>query len=290
LPVEIFRIIPVCERMIVLAGDMDLEKKEIYVEKMFNAIACRYDLMNLIMTAGQWKYWQHRLLSLLDFKNVKDVLDVCCGTAELSLAIAGRGGPDVRIAGLDFSEEMLAVGRKKIAASRYASQIELYKGNALALSFADNSFDLAVIGFALRNVAGISRVLAEMTRVVRPGGLVISLELSRVENPFIRLPFSFYFYRVVPLLGALVGREKMKGEKIRPYTYLPDSLRRFPEKEALAGIFRDVGLEEVRYYGLSGGIVAVHLGQKPSRRAAVKSVQLLQGEALSLSERLAEYR
>jgi demethylmenaquinone methyltransferase/2-methoxy-6-polyprenyl-1,4-benzoquinol methylase len=253
------------ERMIILAGDVDPDKKEVYVEKLFNAIARRYDLMNMIMTAGQWKYWQRRLLGLLDFKNIKDVLDVCCGTAELSLAIAGWTSLDVRIAGLDFSEEMLAVGRKKVAASKYASRIKLYKGNALALPFADNSFDLAVMGFALRNVAGIARALAEMTRVVRPGGLVVSMELSRVENSVIWMPFSFYFYRVVPLLGALVGREKMKGEKIKPYTYLPDSLRKFPGKEALAGIFREAGLEEVRYYSLSWGIVAVHTGRKPSR-------------------------
>lgn len=248
----------------------DAPDKEVYVEKLFNAIARRYDLMNMIMTAGQWKYWQRRLLGLLNFENIKDVLDVCCGTAELSLAIAGGAGPDVRIAGLDFSGEMLAVGRKKVAESKYASRIKLYKGNALALPFADNSFDLVVMGFALRNVAGIARALVEMTRVARPGGLVVSMELSKAENLVIWLPFSFYFYRVVPLLGILIGREKIKGEKIRPYTYLPDSLRKFPGKETLAGIFQEVELEEVSYYSLSWGIVAVHMGRKPRDQVSKK--------------------
>jgi demethylmenaquinone methyltransferase/2-methoxy-6-polyprenyl-1,4-benzoquinol methylase len=248
--------------MVSLASIPDRDK-EVYVEKLFNAIARRYDLMNLLMTAGQWKYWQHRLLRLLDFNNMKEILDVCCGTAELSLAIAGKGGADIHVTGLDFSEEMLAIGRKKVDGSNYAAQIKLVKGNAMALPFTDAAFDLAVIGFALRNVAGIAQTLAEMTRVVRPGGWVVSLELSKTANPFIRIPFSFYFYHIVPLLGVMIGRQHMRGEKLKPYTYLPHSLRSFPEKEPLAAIFREVGLVNVRYQSLSLGIVAIHLGQRP---------------------------
>ncbi|MGE5577650.1 MAG: bifunctional demethylmenaquinone methyltransferase/2-methoxy-6-polyprenyl-1,4-benzoquinol methylase UbiE [Syntrophothermus sp.] len=237
--------------------------KEEYVHTLFNSIAGRYDLMNLLMTGGLVKLWHRVVMREAGVRTGTTGLDVCCGTGELALAMAARSGDKGKITGIDFSEEMLAVAAAKIQRRGLAGRIELVQGNALQMPFADNSFDCATVGFALRNVTDIPKAVAEMVRVVKPGGNVVCLDLARPANRFFQIPYRFYFYRVVPLLGRLNERRKMPDGKPRPYTYLPNSLHTFPDQDRLAEIFREAGLCDVHYHGLAGTVVAVHTGTKP---------------------------
>jgi demethylmenaquinone methyltransferase/2-methoxy-6-polyprenyl-1,4-benzoquinol methylase len=246
------------------------------VRRLFSAIAGRYDTFNLIMTAGTLRCWQRAFLEAGNFAAGERVLDVCCGTAELTIRIASRVAPDGRVVGLDFTEEMLAIGRRKVAVAPHGALIELAMGDAMDLPFPDGTFDAATIGFALRNVADIPRVLAEMTRVVRPGGRVISLELSKPENPLIGAPYYFYFHRLVPLLdrigplldrGGPPPRDRLapppRNREAAAYTYLPNSLRDFPDRRNLARLFAEAGLVTVKTRPLTGGIVCLHWGVRP---------------------------
>lgn len=240
----------------------ELEDKETYVRNVFDRIAARYDWMNLVMTGGMLKLWHRVFCRYTGLRSGGRSLDVACGTGDLSLLTAGQVAPTGQVTGIDFSEAMLGVGRARVAASPLAGLIDLRWGNALDLAFPDNTFDCATIGFALRNVRDIQRCIGEMARVVRPGGRVVSLEISKPPNPLIRYPFYLYFYNVVPLIDRLVmGRDP--GEKVRPYTYLPHSLTHFPTQRGLRDIFRDAGLVDCGYKGLSGGAVTIHYGTKP---------------------------
>lgn len=234
-----------------------------YVKRMFNTIAGHYDALNMVMSAGTLRYWQRCFQEVTGLKPGGHALDVACGTAELSLKMAPQVRPGGKVTGIDFSEEMMAVGRKKVAASPYGSMIHLQFGDAMDIGFPDDTFDAASIGFALRNVADIPKVLSEMTRVVKPGGHVVSLELSKPENPFIRVPYYFYFFRLVPLIDRVAGLRKDEQRDLHPYAYLPASLRPFPDRRRLAQMFKDAGLVDVKTRPLTGGLVCLHWGVKP---------------------------
>ncbi len=239
--------------------------KEVYVRSLFEAIARHYDLMNMIMSGGMLRLWQRAFAARTGLEAGGSALDVCAGTAELSLVMARRVGPAGRVVGIDFSPEMLEVGRAKVrAAARTtpAAPIELIEGDALALPFPDSTFDCAASGFALRNVKDIQQAISEMVRVVRPGGRVVSLELSKPSNPLIRHPYYLYFYHIVPLLGWLI--DPRTERRLRAYGWLPKSLIPFPTQDGLAEVFRRAGLVDVGYRGLTGGIVSVHHGTKPT--------------------------
>lgn len=230
--------------------------KEKYVHSVFAAIARRYDLMNTLLSFNRDKYWRRFAVAGTGLAPGGRALDVCCGTGLLSLELARAAGPDGRVTGLDFCREMLDVAAANIAASPYGRSVELVEGNAMALPFPDDSFDCATIGFALRNVPDIAAVLAEMRRVVRPGGTVVSLELAKPGAPVFKQLYYLYFEQILPLLGkAGVGVDG-------PYRWLPESLRRFPHQAEVRDIFRAVGLKEAVYHELTGGIVAVHIGRK----------------------------
>ncbi len=170
--------------------------------------------------------------------------------------MAEKVGPNGRIIGLDFSENMLQQAKENIKKTSYKQTITLMQGNALYLPFADNSFDCATIGFGLRNVANIKRALSEMVRVIKPGGTVLSVELSKPSAPIIKQLYYLYFEHLLPLLGNL------GFNKNQPYYNLPASLRTLPEHSVIQDLFIQVGLEQVNYYQLTGGIAAVHLGIK----------------------------
>lgn len=187
-------------------------------------------------------------------------IDICCGTCDWTLSLAEASG-NGRIVGLDFSRNMLDVGREKIVKSGREGQIELVCGNAMSLPFADQSFDFATIGFGLRNVPDLRQVLREMKRVVKPGGKVVCLELSKpVSQPF-KSVYYFYFQRILPMLGKWVAG------RYEQYKWLPESLRSFPDHRELADIFRQVGLVRVRAWPLTGGVAALHIGEKGNEHA-----------------------
>ncbi|MCL6581068.1 MAG: class I SAM-dependent methyltransferase [Firmicutes bacterium] len=240
------------------------DAKERFVRRLFAAIAPTYDIMNVVMSAGCICLWHRAFRRHTGLGAGDRALDVCTGTGELARIMARQVGPGGQVVGLDLTPEMLEIARRKLAAAGLDRVVTLVEGNALRLPFPDASFKAASIGFALRNVADIGRVIGEMARVVEPGGRVLSLELSRPPSRLVRAPYFFYFYRVVPLLGRLVDRSAGQVGPMRPYTYLPASLVKFPDQETVARIFREAGLVNVRYYGLTGGIVTLHVGERPA--------------------------
>jgi demethylmenaquinone methyltransferase / 2-methoxy-6-polyprenyl-1,4-benzoquinol methylase len=215
------------------------------VRRMFDRIAPVYDVMNRVMTVGLDRRWR-RLTAEAVARPGASVLDACCGTGDLALASAGLGA---RVTGLDFSERMLERARRK------GPDIEWVRGDALALPFADASFDGATVGFGVRNLEDLEGGLRELRRVLRPGGRVGVLEITRpggILRPFYRV----WFDGIVPVLGKVLPG----GEA---YTYLPASVRRFPGPEDLAGLLRGAGFAGVTYRLFAGGIVALHTAEVP---------------------------
>ena len=213
------------------------------VRRMFDRIAPVYDAMNRTMTAGLDRRWR-RLTAEAVVRSGDDVLDACCGTGDLAIASARAGG---QVTGLDFSPAMLVRARCK------APELEWVEGDLLALPFPASSFDAATVGFGVRNVEDLDRALAELRRVLRPGGRLGILEITRprgVLAPFYRV----WFDGVVPLLGKLLPGGTA-------YTYLPASVRRFPGPAELAMIIQAAGFGEVRVRLLAGGIVALHTAE-----------------------------
>jgi demethylmenaquinone methyltransferase/2-methoxy-6-polyprenyl-1,4-benzoquinol methylase len=212
------------------------------VRRMFDRIAPVYDPMNRLMTAGLDRRWRRETAAAVVQQGDR-VLDVCCGTGDLALADSEAGG---RVTGLDFSAPMLERARGK------SSEIEWIEGDALALPFADGSFDAVTIGFGLRNLPNVERGLAELRRVLRPGGRLAILEITRPSGPL--APFyRFWFDGVIPLAGKLLPGGSA-------YSYLPASVRRFPAPEGLSRLLDEAGFSEISWRLFAGGIVALHTG------------------------------
>ena len=215
------------------------------VRRMFDRVAPVYDGMNRAMTAGLDRRWRRLAVRAVVWPGDR-VLDVCCGTGDLAVEAERRGG---RVVGVDFSERMLERARRK------SGTIEWVQGDALSLGFADDEFDVVTVGFGVRNFADLERGLGELARVLRPGGRLAVLEITRpsgVLRPFFRLWFDV----VVPIAGSVLPGGKA-------YTYLPASVRRFPGADDLSGLLERAGFENVSYRLLGGGIVALHTGVRP---------------------------
>lgn len=230
------------------------KNKEEYIHHIFSSIAHRYDLLNTIISLNQDKRWRRFAVRQTGLQPGGNGLDVCCGTGMFTIELAKIAGKNGMIVGLDFCEKMLARARQNIAKTPFAGVIELVCGNAVELPFADDTFECATIGFALRNVPDIKRTISEMARVVRPGGKVVSLELSRPTAPVFKQLYSLYFNHLVPVIGRL-------GSQVSgPYGYLPESLKKFPGVEEIKKIFESAGLADVSYFRLTGGVVSIHVG------------------------------
>jgi ubiquinone/menaquinone biosynthesis methyltransferase len=229
----------------------DTMGREQLVRSMFDRIAGRYDLMNSVMSAGLHHRWRGRAVELALVGPGARALDVCCGTGDLALALKQAVGPAGEVVGLDFSDEMLEHARAKTIDR--GLEIDYISGNALELPFEDGRFDAATVGFGIRNVIDLPRALAEMRRVVRPGGRVVVLEITTPERPPLNWFYALWFDRVVPVIGTLAGEHDA-------YSYLPESVKRFPPAAGLAKRMYDGGLRDVRYLVLAGGIVAIHAG------------------------------
>jgi demethylmenaquinone methyltransferase/2-methoxy-6-polyprenyl-1,4-benzoquinol methylase len=221
--------------------------EEAQVRAMFDRIARVYDRMNSVMTAGLHHRWRQRAADLAALRPGDRALDVATGTGDLAIELARRVAPDGEVIGSDFSTGMLDLARAK------APSLHWEWGNALDLPYGDEAFAAATVGFGARNFSDLDRGLAEMARVVRPGGRVVILEITtpRRLRPF----YEVWFDRVVPRLGRLLGRDAAA------YSYLPASVRRFPEPPALAARMAAAGLTDVRWRPLAGGIVALHHGR-----------------------------
>ena len=223
--------------------------EEPQVRAMFDRIARVYDRMNSVMTAGLHHHWRRRAADLAAVGPGDRALDVATGTGDLAVELAGRVGPSGEVVGVDFSEQMLAEARRK-------APLRFEWANALDLPYADGSFDAATVGFGARNFSDLDRGLAEMARVVRPGGKVVVLEITTPRKPPLSTFYGAWFDTVVPAIGRIAGDPDA-------YTYLPNSVKRFPGPEELAGRLVAAGLGQVRYVLTAGGIIALHVGTRP---------------------------
>ncbi len=224
------------------------------VRQMFADIAPSYDRLNHLLSINIDKLWRRFTVNQL-----KDVLarpeaialDLCCGTGDLTIELHKHS----RVIGCDFCHPMLVIGNEKLAAKQLG-RAALAEGDALRLPFADASFDAVTIAFGLRNLEHVEGGLAEIFRVLKPGGRAGILEFSRPVIPIFRQAFEFYFHHILPRIGSLISGSDSA------YTYLPASVRAFPDQRQLAELMRGIGYQNVRYHNLSGGIAALHLGER----------------------------
>lgn len=234
------------------------DQKEHYVREMFNGIAGKYDVMNKLMTFGLDQSWRRYAVQRACIRPGMHVFDACCGTADLTLEIAKSVGTTGQVTGLDFSEQMLEVGRQKVENSAYRSLVHLVQGNVMELPFEANSFDAITVGWGLRNVPDMDKTLQEMFRVLKPGGWAVSLDMAKPSAPVFKQVYWLYFDWLVPLLGKITAGRKSA------YQYLNDSARAFDSQEQLTQRFGRNGFVNTRFHNLMGGVVAVVEGQKPT--------------------------
>ena len=232
--------------------------KQQYIADLFTRIAGRYDLMNDLMTAGLHRRWKRQTARLTARGLKGKALDIATGTGDLALALSRCAGIDHTV-GVDLLPEMVVLGRDKAKANGRAADTTLLLGDALNLPFPDGAFACATAGFSLRNMPDLARALAEMVRVVRPGGRVSTLELSPMPAGRASWLIRWYFHRLVPLMGQMVAGNRSA------YTYLPDSVDVFLQADRLAELFMETGLVDVSYRRLGFGAVSLHWGHRPPR-------------------------
>jgi demethylmenaquinone methyltransferase/2-methoxy-6-polyprenyl-1,4-benzoquinol methylase len=226
---------------------------------MFDRIAAGYDRMNAVMTAGLHHHWRRRAADLAAVEPGARALDVATGTGDLAFELARRVAPGGTVVGADFSDRMLELARAKGAGTLAPAGVEVRfeQANALALPYRDDEFDAATVGFGARNFSDLDRGLNEMTRVVRPGGRVVVLEITTPTRPPLSTFLELWFDHVVPALGRLAADADA-------YSYLPNSVRRFPPPAELAARMWDSGLRSIRYVLTAGGIISLHVGEVPA--------------------------
>jgi demethylmenaquinone methyltransferase/2-methoxy-6-polyprenyl-1,4-benzoquinol methylase len=224
-----------------------------WVRGMFGRVAPRYDLANHLLSFSIDRYWRARTVKRareILIRPDSKVLDLCCGTGDLLLALGAGGRP---VLGGDFCHPMLVAAKRKIAARRAAASV--FESDALQLPLRDASLDLLTVAFGFRNLANYEAGLFEMRRVLKPGGMAAILEFSTPPNRAFAVLYNFYSRRILPMIGGLISGSR------DAYTYLPESVRKFPRASELADMMRRAGFAEVEFEYLTGGIVALHLGR-----------------------------
>jgi len=231
------------------------EQKSVYVEQMFNKIAQKYDLFNDIITFGMHRQWKRFAAQQTDLHDEQSCLDLCCGTGDIAREVL-RQFPSSKVTGLDFSEEML-----NIAESKNTSDINVkyVPGDAMNIPFQDAVFDAVTIGFGMRNVQDIGQFLREILRVLKPEGVLVSLDVGKVCTPILAEINHFYFFHIVPLIGKLL----MLGEEI--FKYLPESTLDYPNQDSLKNLMIETGFQKVEFHNFVFGGSTVHVAYKPNK-------------------------
>ncbi|WP_018871691.1 bifunctional demethylmenaquinone methyltransferase/2-methoxy-6-polyprenyl-1,4-benzoquinol methylase UbiE [Thioalkalivibrio sp. ALJ16] len=225
------------------------------VGEVFHSVASRYDVMNDLMSMGIHRVWKRYTLERTGVRAGMKILDLAGGTGDLAGAFAPRVGPKGQIVVCDINASMLEAGRDRMLDEGHVGNLDFVQADAEQLPYPDDYFDRVTIAFGLRNVTRKERALAEMRRVIKPGGRVLVLEFSQPMAP-LRPIYDVYSFKMLPLMGKLVANDADS------YRYLAESIRMHPDQETLAGMMRDAGLERVEYDNLTGGIVALHRGTK----------------------------
>jgi demethylmenaquinone methyltransferase/2-methoxy-6-polyprenyl-1,4-benzoquinol methylase len=230
-------------------------KKEA-VRQMFNNIAGKYDFLNHFLSAGIDKRWRRKVARIIAAHKPKKVLDVATGTADLAIELSKHSNAE--IIGVDIADAMLDIGRQKLENKGLSGQIRLFNGDSENLPYPDHEFDASMVSFGVRNFEDLDRGLAEMCRVLRPGGLITVLEFSRPRKFPVRQLYSFYFKHILPRVGRMVSRDK------GAYTYLPESVGAFPDGTDFLKVLHKAGFEQTAEKRLTFGIATIYTGIKSS--------------------------
>ncbi len=231
------------------------EDKAGLVHGVFTRVANRYDVMNDLMSVGIHRLWKDAMMDWLAPRAGQRLLDVAGGTGDVAFRFLARA-PEARATVLDMTESMLIEGQKRAEAENLADRLDWVVGDAMALPFGDNSFDVYTISFGIRNVTRIPDALSEAFRVLKPGGRLMILEFSQLPNPALQWAYDRYSFNVIPTLGQIVANDRDS------YQYLVESIRKFPDQESFATLIRQAGFEQVKYRNLTMGVAALHSGWK----------------------------
>lgn len=238
---------------------MPVDKAETKIRQMFSDISPRYDLLNHLLSLNTDHYWRWVTTRRVPVDGSGPVLDLCTGTGDLALSYFRRAEGQVPVVGADFSHEMLVRGVRKARAAGANGRIRFVEADTQRLPFPSDTFQIVSVAFGLRNVTDTRRGIREMVRVCAPGGTVAVLEFSLPRNALLRRVYGFYFRRVLPAVGQTLSRNRWGA-----YNYLPASVLEFPEGDALAGLMRDEGLVDTRWWSLTLGVASLYVGTKPS--------------------------
>ncbi len=234
---------------------VDEDQKAGMVHGVFTNVASKYDIMNDVMSVGIHRLWKDAMMDWLAPRPGQKLLDVAGGTGDIAFRFLDRA-PGAHATVLDMTESMLVEGRKRSEAEQRPEQLDWIVGDAMALPFADNTFDVYTISFGIRNVTRVNEALSEAYRVLKPGGRLVVLEFSQIPNDLLQKAYDLYSFNVIPRMGKLIAGDADS------YQYLVESIRQFPDQETFASMFRDAGFANVKYRNLSMGIAALHSGWK----------------------------
>lgn len=234
-----------------------VEEKAKHVADVFHSVAAKYDVMNDLMSFGVHRLWKRFTIEVSGVRSGDSVLDIAGGTGDLTAKFSRLVGPTGQVVLADINDSMLKVGRDKLLDMGIAGNVKCVQANAECLPFPDNSFDAITIAFGLRNVTDKDKALRSMARVLKPGGRLLVLEFSKPTNPLLSKAYDTYSFTALPFMGKLVTNDS------ESYKYLAESIRMHPDQDTLKGMMEDAGLARVKYYNMTGGVVALHRGIKP---------------------------
>ncbi|MDP5293839.1 bifunctional demethylmenaquinone methyltransferase/2-methoxy-6-polyprenyl-1,4-benzoquinol methylase UbiE [Oceanimonas sp. CHS3-5] len=235
---------------------VNADEKEQMVASVFHSVAAKYDVMNDLMSFGIHRLWKRFTIDCSGVRPGHKVLDLAGGTGDLTAKFSRMVGEQGEVVLADINDSMLKVGRDKLRNKGLGNNISYVQANAEALPFPDNHFDLITIAFGLRNVTNKDKALASMQRVLKPGGRLLVLEFSKPQHEIMSKLYDFYSFNVLPKMGALVAQDSDS------YQYLAESIRMHPDQETLKQMMEEAGLEQVEYFNLTDGVVALHRGFK----------------------------
>ncbi len=225
------------------------------VRSLFTGVANKYDVMNDVMSLGIHRLWKEAMMDWLAPRAGQKLLDVAGGTGDVAFKFLKRAGSGHATV-LDLTENMLSEGRKRAEAADLADSLDWVVGDAMALPFENNSFDVYTISFGIRNVTRPQDALAEAYRVLRPGGRLMVLEFSQLPNPAMQKAYDLYSFNVIPRMGQVIANDRDS------YQYLVESIRNFPDQDTFLGMIREAGFGQAKYRNLTMGVAALHSGWK----------------------------
>lgn len=231
--------------------------KTVQVREMFDSIAPAYDWMNRAMTFGVDKLWRRRAVNIVSNDSPSKIIDIATGTGDLAIALA-RKIPAASITGIDLSEGMVEIGRRKVSEAGLSERVTLTTGDCLAMPFEDASADAITVAYGVRNFEHLDRGYSEMLRVLRPGGLLCVVELSTPVNPLVKPFYHLYTKAIIPVVGRLVSKDH------RAYSYLPESIAAVPQGDDMLRLIRDAGFTDASFRRLTFGVCTIYTARRPS--------------------------